>query len=75
MKGNLALCFAVVIGFVLGAMFHPNIAAKAQVVAAVKVQEVRPGSSVTVFGNPVVGFSCANDKCYVATQQDANTGR
>jgi hypothetical protein len=74
MKRNLALCLAVVVGFVAGAIVHPGITAKAQVTAAVKVQEVRPGSSVTVFGNPVIGLSCTNDKCYIATLQDANAG-
>lgn len=74
MKGNLALCFAVVLGFVGGAIFHPGIAAKAQVAAMVKVQEARPGSSVTVYGNHVIGFSCANNSCFIATLQDSSTG-
>jgi len=67
---SLKLMLAVMVGFLLGAAFHP-LQSRADG-GSVNVKTARVGSSTVIYGSNVVGFSCTGSgsdaECYIASQ-------
>jgi hypothetical protein len=63
------LMLAVMVGFLLGAAFHPQSRADG---GSVSVKRARVGSETGIYGSNVVGFSCTGSgsdaECYIASQ-------
>jgi hypothetical protein len=64
---SLRLVVVLIVGFLLGALFHPP-QSKADG-SSVSVKRANVGGSTMIMGSNVVGFSCVSSgECYIASQ-------